>query len=221
MKKNDHRFESNYAYPKGEADQTQKLRTAYDLIRQVLEEAPEVYWDFARANLTFPAILLRPRKPFDDQIKLFREKGVLPPAIGRPRDWDGEFNKAVVLAYSQIVEINLRLILEQGVIKTPLPELVVQIESLPVLCMDTIKQWEPVFLDILDILLESNFQLAESLEKKARGGLLGKTDSPSPAVLKAEIRAEFKKALKRFVKERDSLLPEQQGQLFRKTGCES
>ena len=209
MKKNDHQHDSNYASPKGEAEQIQKLRTAYDLIRQVLEETPEVYWDFARANLTFPTILMRPRKPFGDQIELFREKGVLSCESGRPRDWDGEFNKAVSLAYSQIVEIKLRFIFEQGFAKAPFPELVVQIESLPVLCMDTIKQWEPVFLDILDILLESNSQLAESLEKKARGSLLGKTDSPSPAVLRAEIRVEFKKAIKRFVKERDSLLPEQ------------
>jgi hypothetical protein len=47
------------------------------------------------------------------------------------------------------------------------------------------------------------------LEKKAKESLMGKSDSPSKAVVKAEIRAEFKKAIRRFAKERDRLLSEQ------------
>ena len=83
----------------------EKLQTASFLIKQVLEETPEIYWQYARSNLVFPTIILRPPKHFKEQVEIFREKGVLSTGSGRARDPDNEFNHAVDLAYSELLSI--------------------------------------------------------------------------------------------------------------------
>ena len=98
---------------------------------------------------------------------------------------------------------------QRGFLPQELPDIVTDIDNLPELQNDTIGHWEPVFVRVLVMQLGSNPNLANSLQKKARGSLRGKTDSPSTAEINAEIKAEFKRAIKRFVKERSKLLSEQ------------
>jgi len=187
----------------------EKLQTASFLIKQVLEETPEIYWQYARSNLGFPTIILRPPKHFKEQVETFRGKGVLLTGSGRTRDPDNEYNHAVDLAYSELLSIKCQLTLDKMFMGDPLPDLASKIDTLPPICGDNLKQLEDPLIQILDILIDTNPKLAAMLEKKARESLMGKTDSPSAAVIKAEIRAELKKAIRRFVKERDSLLTEQ------------
>ena len=209
MRSNDNHPDTSDKDEFTEEKQIEKLQTASYLIKEVLYQSPDIYWKYARSNLTFPIVLLRPSHHSKYQFEFLTKQGLLPTGRGNRRNPNGEYNRAVDLAYSQILSIKIQLIMDKGFMESPLPELALQIDSLPDLSMDTLKQWETPFIGILDILIETNVNLAKSLEKKARESLMGKTDSPSAAVIKAEIRAEFKKAIRRFVKERASLLSEE------------
>ena len=209
MRSNDNHPDTSDKYEFTKEEQIEKLQTASYLIKEVLYHSPDIYWEYAKTKLLFPTIILRPPAQFKEQIKLFREKGVLLTGSGRTRDPDGEYNQAIDLAYSDLLSISFQLIIDKMFMGDPLPQLASIINSLPDLSSETVNQWEEPFLQTLDLLIEQNPKLASMVEKKAKESLMGKSGSPSKAVVKAEIRAEFKKAIRRFAKERDRLLPEQ------------
>ena len=181
---------------------------ASTVIIEVMEEAPEAYWEFARTYQTFPAIILRPPQRFQQQIKMFREKKILISGSGRTRDPENEYNKVVDQALSLLNELKIQLILDENFMEDPLPESVSEIGSLPPLIIKTIPKWEPILLMVLDQFLVTNLKLADSLKHKAKLSLSGRSDSPSEKMILSEIREEFKKAIRRAAKERDRLLPE-------------
>ena len=203
-----HWYDPDFEGPFEKGEQIEKLKTANFLIKQVLEKTPDVYWDYARSNLTFPTIILRPQKDFKEQIEIFKSKGILPSGKGRTRDRDNEFNYAVDRTYSEMLSIKLQLIFDRQFKAPTSSEILERIDTLPPLSLETINQWEAPLIDVFELLCKQDSLLAESVEKKAREYLRGKSDSPSQAVIDAEIRAEFKKAIRRFAKERDSLLSE-------------
>jgi hypothetical protein len=209
MRSNDNHPDTSDKDEFTEEEQIEKLQTASYLIKQVIYDSPEIYWKYARTNLLFPTIIIRQPQKFEEQINLFREKGLLLTGAGRTRDPEGEYNLAVDLAYSELLSIRFQLIIDKMFMSEPLPDLASTIIGLPDISLETTDQWEEPFLQTLDLLIEKNSSLASMLEKKAKESLMGKSDSPSKAVVKAEIRAEFKKAIRRFAKERDRLLSEQ------------
>ena len=192
--------------PFSEEEQYEKLQTAMWLISSVLKQTPDVYWKFAKSHLKFPTIIVRIPYDFKKQIEFFAEKGVIRSGKGRTRDPYGEYNVEVERAYSEISAHRLNFSAEKLFSKKPLPEHKKQIASLPDISSKTVSQWvEPLLLALMGIYAGKPEQ-DKYLRKKAEDSLKGKNDSPSDSAIRAEIRSEFKKAIKRFAKERDDIL---------------
>ena len=203
-----HWYDPDFEGPFEKGEQIEKLKTANFLIKQVLEKTPDVYWDYARSNLSFPTIIMRLPQDFNEQIETFKSKRVLRSGSGRTRDPNNEFNLAVDRAHSEMLAIQSQLSFDRLLKGPASSEILERIVNLPPLSLKTIDQWEGPLIDVFELLSKQDIWLAELVEKKVREYLKGKKDSSNQKDINAEIRAEFKKAIRRFAKERDSLLSE-------------
>ena len=192
--------------PFSEEEQYEKLQTARFLIARVLEQTPDIYWKFAKSHLTFPTVIVRIPFHFKIQMERFRVEGVIPKGKGRTRDPYSEYNLAVSLAHDELLTHKLNFLTEKLFSDDPLPEYKKQIASLPDISSNTVSQWEGPLLAVFMAFHNRNPEQDKYLRKKAKDSLKGKNVSPSDSDIRAEIRSEFKKAIKRFAKERDDIL---------------
>lgn len=192
--------------PFSEEEQYEKLHTARFLIARVLEQTPDIYWKFAKSHLTFPTVIVRTPFHFKIQMERFGEEGVIPKGKGRTRDPYIEYNLAVELAHDELLTHRMNFSAEKLFSDKPLPEYKKQIASLPDISSDTVSQWEGPLLVVFMAFHNNNPEQDKYFRKKASDSMKGKNIAPSNSAIRAEIRSEFKKAIKRFAKERDDIL---------------